>query len=169
MIQGKATEFPSAAAFLQLCAGAESLSQLYEDCLPMALKELGATAIQVVRGEKGVWRLQSSVGEKATPPERLLSEALDAGSVQTAQRWTACAIGAEGGNVVAVQFASAPVEDQVARVSHFAESLAAAVSVVGPHEKQQTRVRHLEAILEIAAQWNQTNEMVTLLQQMAET
>ena len=48
-------------------------------------------------------------------------------------------------------------------------ALGAAASAVRLRETQARRVRRLEAILEIAAQWNQTNEMVELLEQMAAT
>ena len=91
------------------------------------------------------------------------------GRFETNEYWAAHVIGVNGREVFAVWFSNVPNEEQLASVQQFAASLAAAVAVVRPRELQQKRLRRLEAILEIAAQWNQTNEMVTLLHQMAET
>ena len=154
---------------LPLCATADSLAGFYKECLSQIRKELGADTLLIARGEKGIWKRLFESGDDAATPEGLLSDALDSGTVQQDQLWAAHVLAADRGEVLAAKFSSSASTEQLDRLQQWAKALASAGRTVRGKQQQARRVRRLEAILEIAAQWNQTNEMVTLLNQMAET
>ncbi len=154
---------------LQQTAATDSLIKFAEAALAAIRETLGAKSIQWVRGEKGIWRVMARLGDRGGPEDVLLAEALDTASVQIDGRWAAAPLQAKRGELLVMQFAAPPGAELVEEISESASALAAGMSSVRQREEQARRVRRLEAILEIAGQWNQTNEMVTLLEQMAET
>ena len=156
-------------SFLRECANSSSVADFLRSCLVAARRELGASTTQVIRGAKGFWKTLARDGDQARAPESLLADALDSGSVETSANWAACAINTEYGEVLAVQFSSNPDSESLSLIDQCTRSFGQALEAVRAREFQALRLRRLEAILEIAAQWNQTNEMVTLLNQMAET
>jgi len=156
-------------ALLRVCAASETVTALYEEALPLLQVALNAATVQVARGEKGHWHAMAKSGEDAAPPETLLAEALDSGGVEADGRWAAAVLEPGRGELFAAQFAASANAASRGQFAAAAEALASACGAVRAREEQRRRVRRLEAILEIAAQWNQTNEMVALLNQMAET
>ena len=61
-----------------------------------------------------------------------------------------------------------PSADSLRSIEALAAIVASALETVRRAQHEQARIRRLEAILEIASQWNQTREMEPLLVQMAE-
>jgi Nif-specific regulatory protein len=130
---------------------------------------LDANAAQIVRGEKGLWRVVARWGQRTEAPPGLLSDVLDAGTAQFEGNWGAVALDTGRSELLAVRLTAAPKSGLTEQLSSAAAALTAAISCIRERERHVLRVRRLEAILEIAAQWNQTNEMETLLVQMAQT
>jgi Nif-specific regulatory protein len=154
---------------LGLSAAADAVQPLLNDSLAVIAETLDANAAQVVRGEKGLWRVLARWGQRSDTPASLLSEVLDAGVAQCEGNWGAAALNTGRSELLAVRFAAPPKSSVIDQLTSAAAALTPALTCVRAREKHERRVRRLEAILEIAAQWNQTNEMETLLMQMAQT
>ncbi len=128
--------------------------------------ELKASSVAVMQGVKGQWRTLALMGKEA-PPRELLSETLDAESVQTSENWSAAPLSRPNtaGRLLAIKTASALPAEEL-------ESLTAALELadLGHQTRLRTarRSTQLEAILEMTALWNQSRETDELLVQIAE-
>jgi Nif-specific regulatory protein len=110
-------------------------------------------------------------GESASLPLELFASALDADSARTSADWAVAPIGHRGNSaeVLAVHYLEAGEgKKQIESLGVLASVLHSALDAVRAREREQRRIRRLEAILEIASSWNQTREVQTLLEQMAE-
>ena len=154
---------------MNVCTEVESADDLFAQVLPLIADGCSANALRVVRGTKGVWRVEAEWGKAGEVPTGLLGDALDAGDVQSESNWAAVVLDPSRGELLTVQFDGPPTRPQAEHLAATATGLAAAVRTVRAGVQHRRRVRRLEAILEIAGQWNQTNEMEALLNQMAET
>ena len=126
----------------------------------------GATAGCVARAAKGTWSRLAEVGQGQGLSEELLAAALDRLELVREQGWVCLPLGSDRHTTeILAVCESEPTElpwDAVA------ESLAQALAAVRERQADQHRIRRLEAILEIAADWQQAREMDALLTQIAE-
>jgi transcriptional regulator with GAF, ATPase, and Fis domain len=104
-------------------------------------------------------------------PIDLMAEALDREATKVSVPWIAVPLAprAGGSEVLVVHLHDEMIKDEtVKNVEHLAAVLQMALVSVRERENSLHRIRRLEAILEIANQWNQTHEVEPLLVQMAE-
>jgi Nif-specific regulatory protein len=132
---------------------------------------LGGEYAAVVRGEKGKWRTLGNSGDERALPIDLLADALDRDAPCAAQEWFAAPLAPQSGSGEVL--AAFRIWDHAGDAGGAATALALwlhlGLSAVRRREQQQQREQRLQAILEIAAQWQQTLEMAPLLVRMAET
>ncbi len=140
--------------------------------LPKIAKATAARYVAVAQARAGHWKVEPPVdSETSNPPLGFLGDTLDAEEVRRQDAWIAAPLATrEGASELLVAYWTRVLP--VDRLESF-DALAAAVSLslrqVGNRQRSQRRTRRLEAILEIAGQWNQHLEMESLLNQMAET
>ncbi len=135
---------------------------------------VAARYVGLVQGVNGRWRSLAG-GQDARPPlpTQLLADVLDADEVRQRESWVAAPLVTRGGTGEVLFAELAPSSSPTTRRIAIFDALAAAVGLALRQQqlgqRLQRRVRRLEAILEIAGQWNQNLEMESLLNQMAET
>ncbi|MFT5522500.1 MAG: transcriptional regulator with GAF, ATPase, and Fis domain [Pirellulaceae bacterium] len=137
--------------------------------LEIIRQAIGADETVLARGTRGRWRVSNqSGGETQSAPDSILAEVLDTERPTQSGDWVAAAVSIARGEVFAARRlqsknVSLPDIDAIAGI------LGEALLAVRGSTLAQRRIRRLEAILEIAASWQQTQEMDELLTQMAET
>jgi transcriptional regulator with GAF, ATPase, and Fis domain len=128
--------------------------------------------LAVVEAHEGRWVATGSSGPRRALPDDLLAEVLDRDMPLSADGWLAAPLdaGAPGGEALVVSTAAAGAES-----ASLADALAALAPVVATalrsaraEDRELARVRRLETILELAARWNQSQQLQPLLEQMAE-
>lgn len=141
-----------------------------QQMLPRIADRLAVRYAAIAAPHTGQWRTVAAWGSTRALPMRLLADTLDAEQARMQESWAAAPLLAREGTGELL------VVDGVTRKSEtltVLESLAAAMGLalrdVSTRYRQQRRTKRLEAILEIAGQWNQNLEMEPLLKQMAET
>jgi transcriptional regulator with GAF, ATPase, and Fis domain len=143
--------------------------QFLELALPKVIRACEATAAAIYRPDYGQWNQRFATSSLEGIDTTLLAEALDRDQPVVKGLWGVAPLvnRSQLGDCLAIKFKS-PSPD-----SALVDSLAALVGVglenVQSRQGDIRRVRRLEAILEIAGQWNQNLEMESLLLQMAET
>ncbi|MDA1049447.1 MAG: sigma-54-dependent Fis family transcriptional regulator [Planctomycetota bacterium] len=155
--------------FLRAVIDSINVSELSAIVLPLIASELHSDFLAVVRSDKGEWALESFSGSRKTLPNDLLAEALDRGGVTVSGSWLACAIPQHADLLLIGHFDQSPNPQTTALFKSQIEEVALARSLVEERERARSRIQRLQAILGIAAQWNQTLKMEQLLQTMAET
>jgi Nif-specific regulatory protein len=129
-----------------------------------------AEAAVVLRAVAGQWVQVAQSGSHARVPQELLAETMDREELVSAGVWAAVPLGAseELAEVLAVRGAdSAAASHAVEVLQALMDVVRASLSVVEARLADRRRVGQLEAMLEIANQWNQTREVGPLLEQMA--
>ena len=154
----RANQSDSAAAFL-----AQSL--------PRLLQAAGGDFVGVAASETGRWTVRADFGALRTIPTGLLAKMLDREKPAIDGSWVAVPLAAHAasGEVLAfclpaAQLSRPPLE----KLELLTRALGAVLETARSREHDRRRIERLEAILTIAGQWNQTNEMEPLLVQMAE-
>jgi Nif-specific regulatory protein len=159
--------------FLVDQASAETRSDLLSRCLPRLAGLLGSRLLALTAAERGNWVALDSVPQAPVTdlPHALLSEVLDREQLQNQGLWLAAPLltRAQSGQLLAARFESPPPAATQSRFDALAAALGIALQQFELRQRQQRRVRRLEAILEIAGQWSQNLETESLLTQMAET
>lgn len=152
-----ATE-PHSAAFLQ-------------QALPLLCHAQGVDFAALAKGEKGVWRTVAAAGLTRPLPTELLAEVLDTDRSTPAHEWFVAPLAPRSGwgELVCLHRQSGGWAADQNSIQQALDWLRVGLEQVRQRERDQKRLRRLEAILEIAAQWQQTHEMEPLLVQMAET
>src|SRR5688500_16106157 len=127
---------------------------------PMA-RALAADYVAMVTPHEGAWSTISEAGKRLELPTELLFDALDRVAPQADGGWLAAPTRAHQADheVLAAHF-GARVPPAV-QASFAALALLAGQAMRDVRQRQQLgrRARRLEAILEIAANWNKTHEM----------
>ncbi len=159
-----------AARIFPAAARHESAERFLDEALPLVRATVDARYVGLLRGEKGTWRSVASTGSARSLPEELLSDVLDREQPIVSGEWCAAALFAQsaGGEVLLVRGMSPAAGAAVEAIDALAALLGAALALVRERHKQQRRVERLETVLDIAASWNQTLEMDSLLEQMAQ-
>jgi transcriptional regulator with GAF, ATPase, and Fis domain len=147
-----------------------TLGQFLNAALATARSHLSAKLAAVVVLDRGNWRILERSGADDRLPYELLSEALDRQLVTTEDDWAAAPLEDEShpGHLLAVRFSDAPPPATTTAIVDVAGWLSTAGRMLDLHDRQRSRIQRLEAILNIAAEWNQTLEMDQLFHQMAE-
>jgi len=122
------------------------------------------TFLGIVRAEPTGWQYMASTSSGHSIPADICGDALDGECAIIQGDSFAAPLAME--NLVLLG-RSADIAKQ--EVSVVASALGAALGLVRQREDASRHVQRLQAILAIAAQWNQTLEMDALLEQMAET
>ena len=147
----------------------ESTGQFLELALPKVLRTCSASTAAVFRPERGSWRERFATSPLDGLDSTLLSEALDADRPVHRGDWAVAPLVNRSplGECLVLRFRARPVE--LAVIDSVAALIGVGLANVRARQADSRRVRRLEAILEIAGQWNRNLEMDSLLLQMAET
>ncbi len=149
----------------------DSAATFLTQALPLVLEATGAEFATIAAVENGRWNALAELGNPRPLPLALMAETLDRELPLVERDWFAAPLAphAASGDVLLV---AAPRERMPAQPivawSPMAAALGSALLAVRDREQQRRRIERLEAILQIASQWSQTNEMEPLLVKMAE-
>jgi transcriptional regulator with GAF, ATPase, and Fis domain len=152
-------------------ASAESDPAVYlRQALPLLCQTLGGDYLALVRGEKGLWRTLGASGPQRALPGELLAEALDGDQPVVRGDWYVAPLvpHAASGELLAAQRTWSTTIERGGTLETLAQWLAAGLAQVRARQRDQQHIARLSALLEIAAQWQQTVEMDKLLARMAE-
>jgi Nif-specific regulatory protein len=119
--------------------------------------------LAIVRAEPAGWQFMATTSLGHSIPTEVCTEALDGESVIIQGDLFAAPLALD--NLVLLGRSGSTAKQEVSVV---ASALGAALGLVRRRENEARHVQRLQAILAIAAQWNQTLEMDALLEQMAE-
>jgi len=161
----------ASAEILWRAGRAERAQDFLTDSATRILAFSGAETLAIAVPEAGRWATIARAGQSKNVPTDVLGEVLDRGAAVQGAVWSAAPLDpkARVTEVLAVSYgAKQPPARHLEMLEALASTLAAGLSSVRAREQGRKRIARLEAILEIASQWNQTNEMVPLLVQMAE-
>ena len=138
--------------------------------LPLVAQTLGGDYVALAKGEKGIWRTIASSGPQRPLPDDLLSEVLDSGLPLSARDWCVAPLvpGGAGGEVIAAYRTWNAEPQRGGTLETLLGYLTSGLDAVREKQREHLKSRRLEAMLAIAARWQQTLEMVPLLEQMAE-
>jgi Nif-specific regulatory protein len=138
--------------------------------LPLVCQTLGGDYLAVVQGEKGQWRTLASSGPQRTVPAELLSEALDGDAPVVRGEWyvTPLVLHTQSGELLAAYRTWNTKIERGGTLESLAAWLASGLAHVRSRQRDKQQIARQAAILEIAAQWQQTLEMDALLTRMAE-
>ena len=139
--------------------------------LPVVHAALGGDYVALASTAAGRWSALAEIGTARSLPVELLAETLDRETARAQSHWVAVPLAprsAEAEVLLAHVPPAADVNRALAAVEQLAPVLHQALAAVRRRARDQRRLRRLEAILEIASQWNQTREVEPLLVQMAE-
>jgi Nif-specific regulatory protein len=157
-----------AAKVMGLAAQVDRVERLFQEGLPHLAAALGGEYAAVVHGDRGRWSLRGSTGAHRTLPTDLMAESLDSETAQFRAPWIAAPLNPRSSLnevLVARHTGQAISLDDFASAAHL---LGTAAALVRHRRRELNRMERLEAILQIAGTWNQTLEMDTLLESMAE-
>jgi Nif-specific regulatory protein len=137
--------------------------------LPLVQRALGADFVALTVSVSGHWKTLDRCGTARTLPTSLLPDALDTDAPRSDGNWLAASLQGHthSPEVVAAHFNSAAPPNS-SKTSRVIATLGQSLVAVRQRQHERSRIARLEAILQIAAQWNQTNEMEPLLTQMAQ-
>jgi Nif-specific regulatory protein len=138
--------------------------------LPVIASELGSDYAAVAGADGGRWSIRAEFGATQALPGELLAETLDREAVQSQGNWAAGPMGPRSAQneALVLHFPQAVTTGATAAVGSLLPMIREVLELVRARYQQVRRVRRLEAVLEIAQQWNQTREVEPLLVQMAE-
>ncbi|HZN32412.1 MAG TPA: sigma-54-dependent Fis family transcriptional regulator [Pirellulaceae bacterium] len=140
---------------------------LLRQAIPIACEALALDYLAVVQGEKGQWRILESSQPQQRLPEALLADALDQGQPIAKGEWYAAPLEPGGGELLAAQRKKGSWQDR-GLLDALRQWLARALALSRGRQRDKQQIARQAAILEIAAQWQQTLEMDALLTRMAE-
>ena len=139
--------------------------------LPLVIGATGADFAALVSTESGHWTTVAKLGPTRPLPVGLLADVLDRESAAVEGDWVASPLvrHATSGELLLLHGAlPRPSADSLRSIEALAAVLASALDTVRRAQHEHARISRLEAILDIASQWNKTSEMEPLLKQMAE-
>ena len=155
---------------IDLAAEAASVNEYLPPAFGLIARHFNWQSLAVMEVSSGNWATNGALGpDSAEVPDQLLSEALDSDACVQDDSWIAIALDphSDSNRVLALRCSRAQVE-LFREAEEVRDILAPLIEIVQTRKQRQGRVNRLEAILEIAAQWNQTLEMDELLSSMAQ-
>ena len=138
--------------------------------LPLVAAEAAADYAAVAASDDGRWNALAASGQPRPLPGELLADALDRETVQLRGEWAAGPLAPRGDRAEALvlHWPKPPAAETAAVLAALLPAVREALVAVRTRWQQSGRIRRLEAIVEIAQQWNRTRELETLLVQIAE-
>ncbi len=155
---------------LLLAAEGDDPATFLDEALPALMAAAESDAVVLARGERGRWRELCRVGLDRTLAWELLGEALDSQRTGVQGGWHAVPLpGQEQPNeVVAVHHSQTATRPPAVEISRLTAWLGAGLRTVRNRHRQRQQIGRLQTVLAITRQWGQTQQMDTLLQQIAE-
>ena len=137
--------------------------------MPRLLDQSEAVAAAIYRPDRGQWKQRYATAEIKELDTTILADAVDGDRIVLKGNWGVAPLvhRSPKGVCLALKFRVPPSDEQL--VDSMAALLGLGLALARENQDSSRRVRRLEAILDIAGQWNQNLEMDSLLQQMAET
>ena len=134
------------------------------------LSRIGGDAAIVAHADRGSWRVLSSAGTDHALPLEVMAEVLDSERAHGSEQWMVAPLGSQGhvAEVLAIRDTGGKAGGGLGRVDACAAAVGVATEVARTTEHRQRRIARLQAVLDIASQWNQADDTETLLVQMAE-
>ena len=147
----------------------EDVVQWTHNCLNQIRDILSASVALLIRLQRGSWTTLATTGPSSPLPTELLAETLDREQAALAEGWliVPCHRPAAQGDVLLVQFRQSSLES-ASQLASLGPLLGQALAAVRSRQRDRQRIRRLAEILEIAHHWNQTQDMETLLVEIAE-
>jgi len=135
--------------------------------LPILSTAAGGECAVMAAAAAGRWDVLVRDGNRRPPPFELMAEALDRETARADDRWVAVPLDpkSKSGEVLAI-YAQEP-DTALVRLQRLVPVFCEALAGVRSRRHNLRRIRRLEAILDIANQWNRTHEVEPLLNQMA--
>jgi Nif-specific regulatory protein len=162
--------FPAALELLWKSCRLDDSAGFVREALPLVLSSVGADYVALAHVSHARWTLEGDTGTRQNLPASLLAEVLDREAPIAEGSWMAAPlVPRRASDGVLIAHGAKPGRDSTKLLDALAEALAAGLANVRARQQQIRRIKELETILELAAQWNQTHEMVPLLAQMAQT
>ena len=153
-------------SMIEVAARVKNAADFWENTLAEIQRVLSAKEVSVHIGHKGEWH--SLAGQSSVPSE-LLSEGLDRDDLIVEQKHFAVPLSGRRSNLVlAGECSHAADDDWLKSARLIGTQLAQCLDVFEQRQRASMRIERLEAILQIAAQWNRAQEMEPLLIEMAE-
>jgi len=159
---------------LHLSSEVADVAEFLEHALDVVVTATNAEAAALVRAAAPLWTVEAvrGVGRSGVPLE-LAADAMGRDEIAAADRWLATPLAA-----AARRSGPAATERQYVllvrgncpafRLAVVAHDLSDALAIVERQESAADRIERLQTILAITHEWQQTNEMETLLVRMAE-
>ncbi len=163
--------WPVVAELLWKAAHAEDPTTFLNQILPAIFAQAVGDYACVAAPIAGHWTVIGEAGTGRSLPLELLAEVLDSQTARCASQWCAVPLGDSNSpaDVLAVHCRSAGESNNaLAVLQNLAPVLADALAAVRLKQQDLRRIGRIEAILEIANQWNQTHEVEPLLVHMAQ-
>lgn len=160
-----------AADLFHQAAQTEDVVTLIQKTFPAIAAVVGADYVALAAPSAGRWAVVADSGIAKPLPTDLLADVLDRETPRSESNWAAAPLAtrtAEAEVLVVHAPRSEDVSKAIAALAQLAPIVHQAVTTVRRYASDQRRLRRLEAILEIASEWNQTHEVEPLLTQMAE-
>ena len=157
--------FQQIGQFEEVAAFAQFAAETIASALP-------AQAVTVVSPDRGNWLTVGASDEKGSWDPTLLGAVLDSDRAELRGHWMAALLDPQSPTREVLIVKTESDKDRPERlrtIDALAALVGAGLNVIRERQLRQRRVRRLEAILQIAAQWNQNLQMESLLTQMAET
>jgi len=165
-----------AASRLFYLAAVESDPIVYlRQALPIVAQSLGGDYVAVLKGEKGRWWTVAASGPERTVPAELLADVLDQDQALSRGEWHVAPLAPHTGSgeaLAAFRIWADPKSrdpDGNQGLATIAAWLHTGLEAVRARQLERRRSERLQSLLEIASQWQRTNETRTLLHQMAQT
>ena len=160
-----------AAELLRHATQVEEVGALVQGAFPALVAALVTDYVALAAPVAGRWSIMADSGIAKPLPIDLLADVLDSETPRGASNWAAAPLTprtAEGEVLVVHVPRSEDVSKAVSAVEQLAPVVHRAITSVRRRASDTRRLHRLEAILEIACQWNQTHEVEPLLVEMAE-
>jgi Nif-specific regulatory protein len=153
----------------QLAGESEGVEPFLSAALPLCQMFLRCSSVVVVRAEEGEWHPIAGAGAGATPPREMLEEAMDREALVHSGTWIAMPVAprqARSADVIALD-GTLPGDIPRRDAEATGELIGQTLHLVRDRDQLRRRVRRLETILSLAAEWNRTLEMESLFERMA--
>ncbi|MCH2123979.1 MAG: sigma-54-dependent Fis family transcriptional regulator [Pirellulaceae bacterium] len=165
-IAGDAELARAAAALLGISLPEREVQAYLESAMPILSDLLNAEFTTIAVAEKGRWRTRAGGNPEFPLPEELLAEALDREQTVVHDKWLAVPLPIQIGAVHVLVTYNSQVDQE--RHQQLAEVFLSGLASVRDRQRQASRIQRLEALVQIAAEWQQASEMDELLNQMAQ-
>lgn len=147
---------------LHLSSQATGSSELLPGALELIARQFAADGAAVIAGQPPQWIVVAAYGVAGSQvPTELAADALERESVVRRERWAAAPL--DKSQTLLIRSAA-----NDATLTEVALALADAIAVVDERQRSRQRVERLKTILGIVREWQQTEDMNTLLVRMAE-